>query len=83
MESQPQNLEFRINPENFHPCTLANNEEQDEMLGNVAFHHGLHSFLMDILTCCSFVCSLFLCSEHLGQLMRLEIFRQTSPEDKS
>ena len=20
MESQPQNLEFRINPENFHPC---------------------------------------------------------------
>ena len=21
MESQPQNLEFRINPENFHPCT--------------------------------------------------------------
>ena len=22
MESQPQNPEFRINPENFHPCTL-------------------------------------------------------------
>ena len=21
MESQPQNLEFRINPENFHPCS--------------------------------------------------------------
>ena len=21
MESQPQNPEFRINPENFHPCT--------------------------------------------------------------
>ena len=23
MESQPQNPEFRINPENFHPCKLA------------------------------------------------------------
>ena len=22
MESQPQNPEFRNNPENFHPCTL-------------------------------------------------------------
>ena len=22
MESQPQNLEFRIKPENFHPCIL-------------------------------------------------------------
>ena len=22
MESQPQNPEFRINPENFHPCML-------------------------------------------------------------
>ena len=22
MESQPQNPEFRINPENFHPCSL-------------------------------------------------------------
>ena len=22
MESQPQNPEFRINPENFHPCTF-------------------------------------------------------------
>ena len=23
MESQPQNPEFRINPENFHPCVLS------------------------------------------------------------
>ena len=23
MESQPQNPEFRINPENFHPCTYS------------------------------------------------------------
>ena len=22
MESQPQNPEFRINPENFHPCNI-------------------------------------------------------------
>ena len=25
MESQPQNPELRINPENFHPCILHNN----------------------------------------------------------
>ena len=25
MESQPQNPEFRINPENFHPCTMNDN----------------------------------------------------------
>ena len=24
MESQPQNTEFRINPENFHPCVCDN-----------------------------------------------------------
>ena len=23
MESQPQNPEFRINPENFHPCSIS------------------------------------------------------------
>ena len=23
MESQPQNPEFRINPENFHPCDMS------------------------------------------------------------
>ena len=26
MESQPQNPEFRIIPENFHPCIYNNNE---------------------------------------------------------
>ena len=26
MESQPQNPEFRKNPENFHQCTLSSNE---------------------------------------------------------
>ena len=25
MESQPQNPEFRINPENFHPCLFLKN----------------------------------------------------------
>ena len=32
MESQPQNPEFRINPENFHPCTLqgVNNKGADQ-----------------------------------------------------
>ena len=27
MESQPQNPEFRINPENFHACTLSDLNE--------------------------------------------------------
>ena len=58
------------------------NEEQDEMLRNVAFHHDLHRFLMDIQTSCSFLCSLFLPSEHLGQLMILEIVRETQPFDQ-
>ena len=26
MESPPQNPEFRINPENFHPCTLEDDQ---------------------------------------------------------
>ena len=32
MESQPQNPEFRINPENFHPCLFlkANNNGPDQ-----------------------------------------------------
>ena len=35
MESQPQNPEFRINPENFHPCSYyifqkANNKGADQ-----------------------------------------------------
>ena len=49
MESQPQNPEFRNNPENFHPCpgypqtgTLANSADPDEMLHNTASHLGLH-----------------------------------------
>ena len=27
MESQPQNPEFRNNPENFHPCLLLSNKD--------------------------------------------------------
>ena len=30
MESQPQNPEFRINPENFDPCTFANSLDPDQ-----------------------------------------------------
>ena len=36
MESQPQNPEFRINPENFHPCiciTLAISEGSGKTVG--------------------------------------------------
>ena len=29
MESQPQNPEFRNNPENFHPCIVHNIETSD------------------------------------------------------
>ena len=51
MESQPQNPEFRINPENFQPCIFAtsiiiltlcitgiftNSEDPDEMQQNAA-----------------------------------------------
>ena len=32
MESQPQNLEYRINPENFHPCAHCIN-----MYGKIRF----------------------------------------------
>ena len=28
MESQPQNPEFRNNPENFHPCKYIKNNEE-------------------------------------------------------
>ena len=30
MESQPQNPEFRINPENLHPCVYGSREDFDE-----------------------------------------------------
>ena len=34
MESQPQNLEFRINPENFHPWFYGEIRHTDFMLEN-------------------------------------------------
>ena len=41
MESQPQNPEFRINPENFHPCLqTANNKGADQTV-----HAAMVSFL--------------------------------------
>ena len=56
MESQPQNPEFKINPENFHPLAkssgyrstgiLANSEDPDEKPHySAAFHKGLHGLL--------------------------------------
>ena len=30
MESQPQNPEFRINPENFHTCAAAADDDDDD-----------------------------------------------------
>ena len=36
MESQPQNPEFRNNPENFHPCDNVMHWEQDgEVMGSI------------------------------------------------
>ena len=32
MESQPQNLEFKINPKNFHPCKLSYEPKHSEKL---------------------------------------------------
>ena len=42
MESQPQNPEFRNNPEKFHPCTCikTNSADPDEIPHHVAFHLG-------------------------------------------
>ena len=63
MESQPQNPEFRNNPENFHPCllslnplcitnpitgNLANGEDSDEMPHNAVFHKGLCCLLIPL-----------------------------------
>ena len=31
MESQPQNPEFKINPENFHPCTMDKEQEHSKV----------------------------------------------------
>ena len=31
MESQPQNPEFRNNPENFHPCSQGPNEDVENL----------------------------------------------------
>ena len=35
MESQPQNPEFRINPENFHPCGPTNDSNSLHICANL------------------------------------------------
>ena len=37
MESLPQNPEFRNNPENFHPWTMYENNQQTELLVHSGF----------------------------------------------
>ena len=44
MESQPQNPEFRINPENFHPCISSVERGLNSGL-------SLHSFTSIICVC--------------------------------
>ena len=34
MESQPQNPEFRINPENFHPCETHRHKQKQDQRSN-------------------------------------------------
>ena len=40
-ESQPQNHEFRNNPENFHPCVLGKFEPQESVRYYVYYNIGL------------------------------------------
>ena len=61
MESQPQNPEFRINPENFHPC----NENQHNIINN---NQPTHEILV-LITCRSIQCSGK--SVHLRRLTRV------------
>ena len=53
MESQPQNPEFRINPENFHPC-------QSSRL-------SVQSSSISLVFLCFCVCSLLACGHLLGK----------------
>ena len=45
MESQPQNPEFRNNPENFHPCECYLASKSEEGFS----HNEAHIFLLDIV----------------------------------
>ena len=44
MEGLPQNHEFRINPENFHPCYIEAHKDL-VLLRNVALWKSGHSFM--------------------------------------
>ena len=41
MESQPRNPEFRINPENFHPCVWENPSVKVTLSGLSTYEHLL------------------------------------------
>ena len=47
MESQPQNPEFRINPENFHPCKNDRNQVTETIIENR--EHRKSSIAMHLL----------------------------------
>ena len=47
MESQPQNPEFRNNPENFHPCI----ERADRVLMRMTGYWLIYRFSLTLLTC--------------------------------
>ena len=50
MESQPQNPEFRNNPENFHPCVLVS---QSTLLGHEKEYHFIDVLFISLL-CATF-----------------------------
>ena len=47
MESQPQNPEFRISPENFHPCNF-NEAESMIYLPKISYIHQGHNADLNI-----------------------------------
>ena len=50
MESQPQNPEFRINPENFRPCKKSTVNLTDKVQPNVWSRKNRQSFVAAFIT---------------------------------
>ena len=58
MESQPQNPEYRINPENSHPCIhLAKDLKlQEKKKYSFSFNNSLHAWSFCMLCCRQLIC---------------------------
>ena len=55
MESQPQNPEFRMNPENFHPWTFCNENNGHQYRVQTCFFMYFHG-LTKRITCVRDIC---------------------------